>query len=137
MKGLTLRSRIILLIAAGALLLLAIIWSFFTNETGELSRIARIINSYGYDIDIGDIYPADTQNDATIEEMLYGEDLTDIAEKSKEAGFPSDTKRRGDIVQLLIALDDNKVITLFIVDGDIELAFIQIPGAEQVLGLGE
>ncbi len=137
MKGLNLKSRIILLIAAGVLLLIAIIWSFFTNETGELSRIARIINSYGYDIDIGDIYPADTQDDATIEEMLEGEYLSDIVSKSREAGFPSDTMRRGDIVQLLIALDDYKVITLFMVDGDIELAFIQIPGEDQVLRLGE
>ena len=62
--------------------------------------------------------------------------LDAAADASREAGFSADVNRRGNIVVMLCAVSDEEVITLIIIDGDVEFAFIQVAGTDEVRVLG-
>ena len=63
--------------------------------------------------------------------------MEDAIAASQRAGFPSDTERQGEIYLLLAKLDDEHVLTVFVVDEAVELAFIQILGSDEVKAVNE
>ncbi len=132
-------SRYILIGTAIALLLAALTWRLVLNSTGELSKIRRVINDYGYSIGEDSIYPAGHIEDGSIAGMLAGEDIDMRAavNASKSAGFPSDINRQGEVTLILAAISDTEVITLFVINGEIELGFIQSLDGQAVSPLGK
>ncbi|MDO4567519.1 MAG: hypothetical protein Q4B99_01030 [Clostridia bacterium] len=129
------KTRAILLAVAGVLLLTALVWSLYSNSTSELSQLRRAMAQRGYSLTDESFYLADVAADTTVRELMgeqFDEALTEV---SRESGFPSDPDRRGDIAQFLAAVDETQVITILLVDGEIEFAFIQTLGSDEALPL--
>ena len=132
-------TRYILIGTAVALLVAALAWRLALNSTGELSKIRRAINGYGYSIGEDAIYPAGYMEDGSIARMLEGEDIDMQAavNASKSTGFPSDVNRQGEVTLILAAISDTEVITLFMIDSEMEMGFIQALDSQEVMPLGK
>ena len=59
--------------------------------------------------------------------------MTRAADVSRECGFDADIDKTGDVYVLLANLGDEQVLTVYVVDETIQLAFIQIPNSDSVL----
>lgn len=127
------KRTLVLLIAAGVLLIGALVWRVALEKTSLSSRIVRSLSQHGLTVDAADLYQHEHRRDTSIAEMMGGTDMTAAVDASLEAGFPSDTERTGEVYCLLAQLDGGKVLTVFVVDEEIELAFIQLPGSDEVL----
>lgn len=126
------KHTLILLIAAGVLLVGAMIWSFFLNKGSIASRVARELSEKGCSVRAGELYQHEYRRDTSIREMMGETDLSPAVEASVKAGFPSDIDKKGEVYCLLAELE-NGVLTVFLVDERIELAFIQLPDSDEVL----
>ena len=133
----TKRSKIILFCAAGALLIIALVWNIRLNSTSEGSRLCRTLNEYGYTLHPDDLYPSGAWNDTSIRTLLPDIALNDAVAASKSARFPSDIDRIGHITLLMANIGSDDVITLYLIDGEIELGFVQTKGTQTVRALGE
>ncbi len=123
------------LLAAGALLLIAAVWSLFLSG-GAGAALAAKMNSYGYTLTPDDFYPAGEWKNTNIRTLLSGAQLDAAISVSKQAGFPSDVEKTGDVTLLMANAGGDDVITLYLVDGEIELAFVQVTGTDAVKLLG-
>lgn len=134
-----------LIICAAVILAAAIIWNVSLNATGELTRLVKLLERYGYAVSTDELYPSGSADNTTAAELFASEAndgksdaeiLDAAADASREAGFSADVNRRGNIVVMLCAVSDEEVITLIIIDGDVEFAFIQVAGTDEVRVLG-
>lgn len=137
--------RTSLIICAAVILAAAIIWNVSLNATGELTRLVKLLERYGYAVSTDKLYPSGSADNTTAAELFASEAndgksdaeiLDAAADASREAGFSADVNRRGNIVVMLCAVSDEEVITLIIIDGDVEFAFIQVAGTDEVRVLG-
>ena len=137
--------RTSLIICAAVILAAAIIWNVSLNVTGELTRLVKLLERYGYAVSTDELYPSGSADNATAAELFASEAndgksdaaiLDAAADASREAGFSADVNRLGNIVVMLCAVSDEEVITLIIIDGDVEFAFIQVAGTVEVRVLG-
>ncbi len=137
--------RTSLIICAAVILAAAIIWNVSLNATGELTRLVKLLERYGYAVSTDELYPSGSADNTTAAELFASEAndgksdaviLDAAADASREAGFSADVSRRGNIVVMLCAVSDEEVITLIIIDGDVEFAFIQVAGTDEVRVLG-
>ena len=137
--------RTSLIICAAVILAAAIIWNVSLNATGELTRLVKLLERYGYAVSTDELYPSGSADNTTAAELFASEAndgksdaeiLDAAADASREAGFSADVNRRGNIVVMLCAVSDEEVITLIIIDGDVEFAFIQVAGTDEVRVLG-
>ncbi len=127
------RAKIILLASAAALLLAAAVLSFKTARTGERAKIIEKLNSFGYDFRFDDLFLAGDSSLGSIRSMLpEGLDLSEAVSASKSSGFASDIDKTGEIALLLADAGGGNVITVFVLDGEIELCFIQVEGTYEV-----
>lgn len=130
------RGRWILLIAAGVLLVAAFLWNAHLSATSEGSRLCRIVNEFGYAIYPDDLYPAGAWNDTSIRALLPETELADAVAASKSAGFPSDIDHAGQVTLIMANMGNDDVVTLYLVDGEVELGFVQVTGTGAVHALG-
>ncbi|HWS28895.1 MAG TPA: hypothetical protein VN512_02150 [Clostridia bacterium] len=128
------KTRAILLIVAAALLAAAA-FLYFASGNGALKAVCEEVNAFGYAFLPDDWYTAGGQADTSIEALAGSEDLSEAVAASKAAGFPSDTEKRGEVVLLLGQLANDDVVTVYIVNGEIELCFVQTLGGD-VFSLG-
>jgi hypothetical protein len=127
------RTKVILIAAACAMLLAAAALSFKIEQTGERSKIIGRLKEFGYNLSFSDLYLAGSSANGTIRAMLpEGLDLSDAVNASLSSGFPSDVEKTGEIALLLAKIGGGDVITVFVVNGEIELCFIQTEGTNQV-----
>ena len=122
------------LIAAGALLLVAAVWSLLLSN-GAGATLASKLNSYGYTLRADDIYPAGEWQDTSIQTLLSGAELKEAVAASGQAGFPSDVEKTGTVTLVMANVGGNDVITVYLVNGEIELAFVQVTGSDTVKAL--
>lgn len=127
--------RMVLLIAA-LLIVAAIVLQFGIGESNERESILDMLASYGYRVSDDDLYIAGDYKNTSISELLPEAELQNAINASKQAGFPSDVQSRGDITLILIALQDNRVITLYFLNGETDLCFVQKPNSQDVEPLG-
>ena len=130
------RGRWILLIAAGVLLVAAFLWNARLNSTSEGARLCRIVNEFGYALHPDDLYPTGAWNDTSIRALLPETELSDAVAASKSAGFPSDIDRAGQVTLVMANVGNDDVVTLYLVDREIELGFVQVAGTQGVRALG-
>ena len=123
------------LIAAGVLLLVAAVWSLFLSG-GAGAALASKLNSYGYTLTADDLYPAGEWKDTSIKTLLSGAELGPAISASKQAGFPSDVDKTGTVTLVMANVGGDDVITIYLVNGEIELAFVQVTGTDAVKVLG-
>ncbi len=118
------RSKRNMLIAAGVLLAVAVIWLVVLELTSSVRDVCDSINRFGYSVTPNDFYSQGYGTDTSIDELL-DEDISTVVEQSRECGFPADTERIGKVELLLWNMDDERVMFVYTVDGEAELVFIQ------------
>lgn len=131
------RNRRLILLVALLLLLIAFFWNFSLNRSGAAAQLTRYLNSsFGYRLLATDLYAVDDWPDTSIRLLLPEDDLGAAVLASKESGFPSDIDRVGVVTMVVANTMEGEVITLFLVDQEIELGFSQQAGVDDVYALG-
>ena len=126
----TRRGRTIISVIAALIMLAALIWLGIRNMNDPLQAVVRAVNGRGYAITSEDLYVYDSRTDTDIKSMLASgagitqSDIESMAELSRASGFDADITKSGEVT-ILLANSKSGVITLYLVDGVIELAFIQ------------
>ena len=128
------RTRNSVIVAAAILIVIALVWKITLSCTGMTNRIADELSKHGCEIQAENIEKLMHEKNTSIKALMpEGTELDKVIAVSKQAGFDSDTERVGDVYLLLADLDEGKrVLTVFVVDEEIELAFIQIPDSDEV-----
>ena len=124
-------TRIILLSIAALLIAGALLLNASITENHPYSGAAKTLREYGYTLDDDDFYNVDS----TIQDILAGQDLSEAVAASAAGGFPSDINARGDIMLLLLTLENKDVVTVFTRDGKAELCFIQRISSGEIMPL--
>ena len=126
------KRTLVLLIAAGVLLIGAVVWRVVLEANGLTSRIVRELAAHGCSVDGAELTQHAYGKDSSIREMMGDKDISAAEAASRTAGFPSDIDKKGEVYCLLAQLDSG-VLTVFVVDEKVELAFIQLPDSDEVL----
>ena len=124
-------------IIAVVLLAAGLLWNAALERNSESGRLIKTLKSYGYSLTRDELHPIGTWEEQSISVLLSEVKLNKAVEASKAAGFSSDIERKGTISLIMADAGGGRVLTLYLVDGDIELAFVQNPGSFDVLPLGE
>ena len=119
------RKKILLAVLAAVLIAIAAALYFDTEYLGARAEICNRLEEYGYSVSFEEMYVTGESKNVTIRELMEGVDLTAAVEASRAAGFPSDIDSAGEVTVLLAALDEERVITVYTLDGEMELCFIQ------------
>ncbi len=126
-------TRTMLTLIAVGIIIAAAVWSVIISQNDPLEAIAKELNTHGYSIYGDDLYILGGQKDTTIRELLAGgddaEEIDTIIDAAKEAGFEANVDKRGEVSILLYRLDSG-VMTIYLIDGQIELCFIQTDDGE-------
>lgn len=126
--------RTAVLIAAAILLVTAVVWRIFISANSFTDRIVKQLSEHGCVIDASALYQERFVRNTSIAELMDEIDMADAVAVSLECGFPSDTERVGDVYLLLANMgDDERVLTVFVVNERVELAFIQTLGSDELL----
>ncbi|MEL7609572.1 MAG: hypothetical protein AAGU74_08710 [Bacillota bacterium] len=126
------RTKILLLAAAIVLLCIAAALNYKLDNLGARSEIVNKINAFGYELDYADLYITGDTPSASIRTLMTDVPLEDAVEASRQCGFDGDVDRVGEVVVLLASISETEVITVFTVNGQIELCFIQILNSYEV-----
>jgi len=130
-------TKYIIFTIALIMLIAAVIWTISIGQNDELKKVADRINAYGYRFRGEDIYILGESRDVSIISLLDEGDIRDAVAASVAAGFASDIHAIGDVVVMLIQVDDDgNVITIYLRDGEIELCFVRNIDTEEVKMLG-
>lgn len=131
------KAKLAALIAAAVIFVGAMIWYISLAPGSPSSSICDQLNRCGYSFGSDDLFPLGSYTRVSIREIINGEDLTEPIAASLSAGFGADVDRHGDVTVVLIDLgDDEHVLSAFVVDGTVELAFIQSVDTGAILPLG-
>ena len=125
-------TRIILLSIAALLVVGALLLNASITENHPYSGAAETLREYGYTLDDDDFYNAGSFPDSTIQDILAG---SEAVAASAAGGFPSDINARGNIMLLLLTLENKDVVTVFTRDGKAELCFIQRISSGEIMPL--
>ncbi|MEG1560306.1 MAG: hypothetical protein RRY79_04530 [Clostridia bacterium] len=118
------QTKLILLAIAFTLIVGAIVWSFTRGTTGALAKLCAQMETFGYKLIPDDLFIAFDSDDTTIETVLSGKPNHEIVSLSKEKGFKADLTAPGGVTVILSKLDDG-ILTLYLLNGEIQLAFIE------------
>ncbi len=122
-----------LLVIAAVLLVIALVWRFFLEKNSFSGSIVRRLAQHGCNIEADELYKHDFAKNTSIRAIVGDTDMTCAADVSRECGFDADIDKTGDVYVLLANLGDERVLTVYVVDETIQLAFIQIPNSDSVL----
>lgn len=93
----------------------------------------RSLAQHGCNIEADELYKHNFAKNTSIRALVGDTDMTRAADASRECGFDADIDKTGDVYVLLANLGDEQVLTVYVVDETIQLAFIQIPNSDSVL----
>ena len=124
-------------IIAAVLLAVGLLWNAALERNSESGRLIKTLKSYGYSLTRDELHPIGTWEEQSISALLSEVKLNKAVEASKAAGFSSDIERKGTISLIMADAGGGSVLTLYLVNGDIELAFVQNPGSFEVQPLGD
>lgn len=126
-------TRTALLTCALVLIVIAVVLRIIVAADSLSGRIVKELKAHGCTVNADELSQQDYKKQASISSVMEGIDMTDALAASLECGFPSDMLREGELYLLLASLDDEHILTVFVIDEEVELAFIQIKGSEEVL----
>lgn len=119
------KQRNILLIASACVLGLAVaLWSGLPAQHPN-EALAAMLRERGYTVQADQLYNAGSFENQSISKALSGVNLEEAVTASLAGGFPSRVDRTGDVTLLLCALGNRDVITIFLLNGQAELCFVQ------------
>lgn len=125
-------TRNALLTSALVLIVIAAAIRIIVGSTGLADKVAEELKKHGCTISAEDLYQESYSKHSSIAELMHSIDLSEIKSVSSAAGFPSDIDKEGEIYLLLAQLDAKRVLTVFVLDERVELAFIQVLGSDEV-----
>ena len=115
------------------IIIAAAVWSSIISKNDPLEAVANELNAHGYSMRGDELYILGGKADSTIREVLSGSEDAAEAElmvsAAKQAGFAADIDRRGE-VSILLYQCEKGVMTIYLIDGEIELCFIQTQSGE-------
>ena len=119
------KNRTVLLLASAAVLALALILWWGLEKQDPNRPVVEMLEARGYSLSGEQLYHGGSFTNQSIQQVLSGVSLEEAVAASQAGGFPSDVERAGEVTLLLCALGNGDVITLFLLDGQMELCFIQ------------
>lgn len=125
------------LVVALVLFVVALIIRFITGGKSLANEVVAQLKEFGCVISAEDLYQESYSKHSSIEELMQSIDMSEAVAVSREVGLPSDIGHEGEIYLLLAQLDDEKVLTVFVVNERVELAFIQKLGSEEIAPITE
>ena len=129
MSGPDKRTRRSGLIAAGAILLIAVIWLILLEAHSYTRAVCRRINEYGYAVSPSDFYTQGYGTNTSIAEVFTGEmtaeELKKAAELSRECGFPADFEKIGTVEVMLWNMGRDEIMIVYLTDREPQLVFIE------------
>ena len=125
------RGRTVTLAVAAALLVIAVVLSVGIARNDPLADLADEINRFGYTLRAEDFYMLGGAEDQSIAQVLADEEtgLAAVVAASGQAGFPADTQTAGDVT-VLLAKTGKGVVTIYLLDGSVQLCFLQTENGE-------
>ena len=118
-------TKIIVLLFAALLIVTAVLMNGAVTKKSPYRAAVEELSARGYTLTEDDLYHVGSFEDTTIAKVLAGQDLTQAVEAGREGGFPSDVNAVGEIKILLLTMENQDIITIFLRNGDIELCFMQ------------
>ena len=128
--------NVLLLLALG-LLVGAVAMKLHIANANPFNEIIAMLDTFGYTAREEELYVEGEYRDATIQSILRDADLTQAVAASREAGFPSRVEETGDVVLILLATREEEIVTLYYLNGQPELCFVQTADSHAVKPLGE
>ena len=132
MSGVSAKTKRSVLLAAGVILIIAIVWLIILESTSYTRALSNRINSFGYNSSPSELNIRSYGKDLKISDVL-DKDLSLVTELSKECGFPADTEKSGQVELALWRADSERVMVIYLVDHEPELAFIENTVTGEVL----
>lgn len=126
----------VLLAIALCLLAGAVLLRMHIANNNPFNAIIALLDTYGYTVHEDELYVEGEYRQTTIQALLQSADLAQAVEASKANGFPSRIDKTGDVVLILLATREEDVITLYYLDGQPELCFVQTAASHAVEPLG-
>lgn len=105
----------------------------FSRKNSFSGGIVHSLAQHGCNIEADELYKHNFAKNTSIRALVGDTDMTRAADVSRECGFDADIDKTGDVYVLLANLGDEQVLTVYVVDETIQLAFIQIPNSDSVL----
>lgn len=131
------KAQNLLLLTALGLLVCAALLKAYIAKNNPYDDIISLLASYGYTAREEDIFVEGRHEGTTIQALLQNVDLSPAVEASRSNGFPSRIDKTGDVVLLLLATKDEEIVTLYYLDGEPELCFVQAASSREVKPLGK
>ena len=126
-----------LLLVALCLLMGAVLLKLYIDRNNPFDQIIAMLDAYGYTVREDELYVEGEYRQTTIQALFKDVELAQAVEASEAGGFPSRIDRKGDVVLLLLATRAEDIITLYYLDGQPELCFVQTVASHAVKPLGE
>lgn len=118
-------TKLIVLMLAVLLIVCAVLLNGAVSKQSPYNAAVEELTARGYTLTEDDLYDVGSFEDTTIAQVLAGQDLTEAVEAGIQGGFPSDVNAVGHIRMLLLTMENQDIITIFLRDGRIELCFVQ------------
>lgn len=118
-------TKILLLLAAALLIVTAVLLNGAITAKSPYKAVVDELTSRGYTLKEEDLYSVGGFENSSIAQVLAGQELAPAVEAGIAGGFPSDVDAVGDIRLLLLTMENQDIITIFLRDGEIELCFVQ------------
>ena len=117
-------TRRTLLIFAGAIFVIAVVWLILLESRSYTRAVCTRINSFGYSLSPSDLFTQGYGADTSISAVI-GKDITEPVRASKERGFDSDTEKSGLVELMLYDIDPTHVMYIWLLDREPQLVFIE------------
>lgn len=135
MNGADKTTKRTMLIAAGVIFLIAVIWLIVLESGSYTRKVCSRINAFGYAVTPSDLYSKGYGTGTSIGAIL-DEDLALVKEQSAKCGFSADTEKIGNVELLLWNMDNEKVLVIWLVDREPELVFIENSSTGETFPIG-
>lgn len=118
------KTRRTMLIVAGAIFLIAMIWLIVLENGSYTAKVCRRINEFGYHVAPSDFYTRGYGSNTSIS-AVTNEDLSEVIEQSRECGFSADVEKKGVVELMLRDMGDGRILVVWLVEREPELVFIE------------
>lgn len=135
-EGVSKKTKRSMLITAGALLLVAVIWLILLESNSYVRNVCGRINKFGYHVSPASFYMQVYGSNTSLDELI-DEDIDLLCSLSSTAGFGADVSKKGLVELMLWNMDDQNIMYVWLVDREPELVFIENCITHEVQPIGE
>ena len=123
-EGMSKSTRRALLIFAGAIFVIAVVWMILLESNSYVRRACGRINGFGWSCAPDDFFTQGYGSGVSIAEVIE-DDISEPVSLSKECGFDADTETKGLVELMLWNIDSDSVMYVWLLDREPQLVFIE------------